>query len=257
MNKAVLEAGALSGVSRLAFLGVTGVSDATPRMKDAHDRHDFFRVGDAVLTIDPLSSSGVQAAVQSAIDTALAIHTLRVDTRATKLAEDFLKLRLERRRAHHGTWAAAFYREGAKRFPNVFWTKRAETAANERAEVSAEATAPLPPPDQPIALDSAVRIVQEPCAIGDLIELRRVIAHPNLADPVAFVEGIEVSKLLGRVASGSKAESVARDWSGRVGGEAAIRILSWAWRNRLIRPWSAHLLQNRNPSDLHSNLEVV
>jgi hypothetical protein len=241
VHEAVLETGALKGASRFVLLGVTGVSDATPQLKDSHGASEFFRVGDAVLTLDPVSSSGVQAALQSAIDTALAIHTLRLDPRSTNLATTFLRHRLERRRARHATWVAAFYREGASRLSNVFWTERAGIAESDMAEPSTEVLPPLPPPDQPVALDSAVRIEQEPCAIGDLIERRRAITHPNLADPVSFVEGIEVSNLLVRVARGSKAESVVRDWSAYVGNESAIRIFSWAWRNRLVSPLSALL----------------
>jgi hypothetical protein len=92
----------------------------------------------------------------------------------------------------------------------------------------------LPLPDQPIALDSAVRVEPEPCAIGNLIQLRGAVNHPGLPDPVVFVEGIEISGLLARVTAGSKARSVVRDWSEQVGKDAAVRVFSWAWRNRLI-----------------------
>jgi flavin-dependent dehydrogenase len=241
VNRAVAESGALRGASRLVLLALTGVSNATPRIKNAHDGQAFFRVGDAVLTVDPLSSSGVQAALQSAVDTALAIHTLRFEPRAMTLVETFLNRRLERRRAHHAAWAAIFYREGSGRFSDVFWAERAGTAGNDIAEAGAEARAPLPPPFQLVALDSAVQIAPEPCAIGDLIELREAVNHPSLADPVVFVEGIEISNLLARVAPASKARSVVRDWSGYVGRDSAVRIFSWAWRNRLISPLRAAL----------------
>jgi flavin-dependent dehydrogenase len=241
VNRAVVEAGALIGASRLVLLELTGVSDATPQMKDAYDGRGFFRVGDAVLAVDPLSSSGVQTALQSASDTALAIHTLRHDPKATTLAATFLNSRLERRRARHAAWAAAFYREGATRFPDVFWTERAGSARNDMAEANAEAPAPLPPPDQPVALDSAIRIEPEACAVGDLIELRGAVNHPSLAEPVVFVAGIEISHLLAQVAPGSKARSLVRDWSRHVGEDSAVRIFSWAWRNRLIFPSSARL----------------
>ena len=241
VNRAVLEAGILKGSSGMALLGLTGVSDATPQWKEPYEGHEFFRVGDAVLTVDPLSTSGVQSALQSAIDTTLAIHTLHRDRGSTKLVDTFLTRRLERRRVRHTAWAAAFYREGASRFYTAFWTERARAARYEMRGASIEALAPLPLPDQPVAVDSTVRIEPEPCVVGDLIELRRAINHPNLADPVAFVEGIEVSNLLGRVTRGSKAESVVRDWRACVGSDSAIRIFSWAWRNRLISPLSARL----------------
>ena len=95
-----------------------------------------------------------------------------------------------------------------------------------------------------VALDSTVRIESESCIVGNLIELRRAISHPNLAEPVAFMEGIEVSNLLGRVVRGSKAESVIRDWSACVGNDSAIWIFSWAWRNRLVLPLSTRLSQS-------------
>jgi len=166
---------------------------------------------------------------------------LRHDPKATTLAATFLNSRLERRRARHAAWAAAFYREGATRFPNVFWTERAGSARNDMAEANAEAPAPLPPPDQPVALDSAIRIEPEACAVGDLIELRGAVNHPSLAEPVVFVAGIEISHLLAQVAPGSKARSLVRDWSRHVGEDSAVRIFSWAWRNRLIFPSSARL----------------
>jgi flavin-dependent dehydrogenase len=234
VSRAVCESAVLDGAADLTLEGVSGVSDATPYVGTCYDKRGLFRLGDAALALDPLSSSGVQAALQSAIDVALAIHTLHLDPGASELTETFLSRRLERRLKRHATWTASFYREAARRFPHPFWLERAATGGD--AETKTTLPASLPPPDQPVALDPAVRMAPEACAVGDSIAWRMAVDHPTLTEPVAFLNGIELSGLLTCIAPGSSATRVVEDWSPRVGQEMAIAIFSWAWRTGLIRP---------------------
>lgn len=234
VRRAVFESAIVEEASRLAFESVQGVSDATPHVGSSFDGRSLFRVGDAALALDPLSSSGVQAALQSAIDTALAIHTLRLDPGASELTDAFLSRRLERRRARHAAWTGALYQEGARRFPHLFWLERSASAANAEAKVRSTAPAPLPAPEQPVALDRDVRMEPEACAVGDCIAWRPAIVHPMLMEPVAFLNGIEVSGLFSLIVPGAPAVCVVQDWSARIGQDAAIRIFSWAWQTGLI-----------------------
>jgi flavin-dependent dehydrogenase len=233
VRAAIAQSGLIEGASHSPALQISGASDATPHVSVACEGCSFFRVGDAALALDPLSSSGVQTALQSAVDTGLAIHTLRFDPDAAALAEAFVSRRLERRRVRHASWAAAFYREAAARFPSSFWAERAREAAPPNP---APEPALLPVPDVPVTLDPLVEIAPEPCAVGDVIAWRPAVHHPGLTEPVTFVEGIELSGLLSQLRSGSPAHAVLQAWRGDVGERVAIRIFSWAWRNRLIMP---------------------
>ncbi len=70
----------LMDAANLRITGSITAHDATSSCADTTGAElSLFRVGDAAVALDPLSSSGVQSAVQSAIDAALAIHTFSQD----------------------------------------------------------------------------------------------------------------------------------------------------------------------------------
>lgn len=120
--------GILEGAARADLAGDVAASNATPHIAFAQERLSLFRIGDAALALDPISGSGIQAALQSAVDATLAIHTLTEDPAAGGMAKRFLERRLERRAARHIAWTAAFYGQAAKVFATPFWTARAGAA---------------------------------------------------------------------------------------------------------------------------------
>jgi flavin-dependent dehydrogenase len=233
----VRASGVLEGAADATPAGPVTATDATPYVDRGLVREGYFRIGDAALAIDPLSSAGIQAALQSATAAAVAIHTLLHDPGTAGLCEAFLERGLDRRHARHAAWTATFYAEAAARFPDPFWSMRA--AAGVTIPPPSPARAPLPVPDQPLSLDRNVRFGLEPCVVGDKIAWHRAVIHPALAEPAAFRDGIDLTALLERIRPGMAAQSVIRDWAARSALGPAMSTLSWAWRRGIIGPAEA------------------
>jgi flavin-dependent dehydrogenase len=99
-------AAALTSRSALGSLRVRDASiSVAPPVIDEH----FIRIGDASATVDPLSSTGVQRAIQSAISGSVAAHTILTRPRATAAALREYRLAQRRSARHHAAAAAAFY----------------------------------------------------------------------------------------------------------------------------------------------------
>jgi hypothetical protein len=218
----------LKGAKNLRMMDNVTAQDATPSYgKAADEMLRLFRVGDAALALDPLSSSGVQSALQSAVDAALAIHTLSQDPSADVLVTDFLARRSARRAARHTAYTSGFYGAAAEVFATPFWTARAGHA-------------PSPPPvvapawDQRIAINAEVRLRTEPCPVEDRLALRRVVCPPGVAEPVAIVDGVEIAPLFELISSDATTGGVIRDWSATIGELRALRLFNWAWRAGLL-----------------------
>jgi hypothetical protein len=225
----VAESGILQGAARAELVGDVAASNATPHVARAHEHLSLFRIGDAALALDPISSSGIQSALQSAVDAALAIQTLDEDPGASAMVKRFLEQRLERRAGRHAAWTAAFYGEAARAFGTPFWTARAG---------SQPSSEPLPPPapDEPIGLGAGVRLGEEPCPVGNRIAMRLVVIPPSPSEPIAIVDGVEIAPLFALLTPSATAVDLLRAWSLRIGQDHAFRLFEWAWRTHLLRP---------------------
>jgi flavin-dependent dehydrogenase len=210
------------------MVGNVAASDSTPSFAPPREAGRWLRIGDAALAFDPVSSSGVQAALQSAIDAALAIRTWD-EGAGEETAAAFLDRRSRRRRARHTAWTASLYAEAAEVFPTPFWTSRAR-AAPSLVQPAAYG------PDQPVALAADVRLQAEPCPVGERIAWRRVVAPPGDCEPIAFVDGVEIAPLFDVVSSGATPGAIVREWSAMIGETRALRIFNWARRGGLLAP---------------------
>src|SRR5262249_3022608 len=156
---------------------------------------DFIKIGDAGLAVDPISSAGVQVAIQSAVAAGACVHTLRRDPGAIGLVAGFLRGELARRNRRHGPRPARLYGGASERFDSKFGRDRGTPQdANTWDYVN---RSPLPMPTLKLRLAPSVRIVEVPCMVHNVIERRRVAICPSLAEPVAFLDGIDLPALLG------------------------------------------------------------
>jgi len=218
----------LKGARDLRMMDKVTGHDATPTGSEVADQTlRLFRVGDAALTLDPLSSSGVQCALQSAVDCALAIHTLSQNQSTVALVTEFLNRRSSRRAARHTAYAADFYDMANKAFPTLFWLARASPAPSPPRVV-------VPNWDCRIVLGAEAQVRTEPCPVGDRIVARRVVCPPGSAEPVAIVDGVEVAPLFDLIPPDATPGIVVRVWSAIVGEPLALRLFSWAWRAGLL-----------------------
>lgn len=207
--------------------------DATPYLDEESVTASSIRIGEAALAIDPLSSSGVQKAIQSALAGAVVANTLLRQPESSEIAQRFHRANLTDASQRHSRWAASLYASVAAQRKGAFWSDRASRPESQNA--------PLPSPDvaasaitSRVALSREVAFVEMPCIEGDLIQTRLALKHPNLERPLAYLGGREVAPLLRRVPSGLTPVQLAEYWSDQVPLQTGIAIAGWLVKHGLL-----------------------
>ena len=189
------ESGVLPGMDALTLGGEPYACDATPYVTE-QETPRALRVGDADLTLDPLSSSGVQAAIQSSLAIGPIVNTLLTPAADRDAAMEFWQTRRIKRMAQHRDWSRRLYSEALCAFRTAFWADRSETEP--RSEPAAKVSAPAPAPDQFIRLSEHTRFTSAPCLTDGLVGRMECVSHTNLAEPVAFLDTIHALQNCGR-----------------------------------------------------------
>jgi flavin-dependent dehydrogenase len=209
------------------------VSDATPYVDENCVTSSSIKVGDAALAIDPLSSSGVQKALQNALAGAVVVNTLLRTPDASAAAIRFFRESVNTASESHCRWAATNYQEVAQRDAGSFWQKRAVGAvpslppAQSSASLSGQHNSQPIVNLSPVNLSPQVEFVDLPCIEGEFVMVKTALRHPSLDGPVAFVSGWEMAPLLKQLGSGLTAAQVARSWSNRIPLQAGLALVSW------------------------------
>jgi flavin-dependent dehydrogenase len=212
--------------------------DATPYVDTASIGLDFVKVGEAGFALDPLSSTGVEKAMQTALTGSVAAHTILARPHDADLAIAFWRERQREAVDRHAAWAAEHYRELTRFADRPFWRKRAMPAAllDAQGEPSAERGPARRPPgisdpaellNCSIALSAEAELVDTPCITGDFIESRRALRHPGLERPVAFIGGVEIAPLLEEVQRGRTLLDIVRRWSPSLPMRQGLEVAAW------------------------------
>jgi hypothetical protein len=208
---------------------------------DATSRHildpvgaSSLHVGEAALSVDPLSSQGIQAALVAALQAAVVLNTWLRRPSGAAAADVFYRERHAEMVQTSRTNSARIYAEAAHRFATPFWSERSAVEREPASHSAGRPSDPLPDPSTPVRLALGVQL--EPAAVvrHDLAEFASAIVPAGRGRPVAFVGDVPVGELAGLVAAGTPAVEVVRAWAGRVGEPAALRTLSWMWQAGLI-----------------------
>ncbi|MGH8965511.1 MAG: NAD(P)/FAD-dependent oxidoreductase, partial [Actinomycetes bacterium] len=189
------------------------------------------RVGEAAFAIDPLSSSGVQTAIQTGLAAAAAVHSVLAPDGDTHAALTYYTDHQRYSVQRHAATAAARYAEHRLHADAAFWRRRSA------------GTAPVPSPriaaladllPLRVRLAPGAAVLDTPCLIGDRIELRRALTHPALDRPVAFLGGSELAPLLDQLpAAPSLAAAIGR-WDRSLPSGRALEIAAWLRRRGLL-----------------------
>jgi flavin-dependent dehydrogenase len=230
----VSNCGLLTDAERAEPNDLVEACDASPYINWNAVGADFIKIGEAGVAIDPISSAGVQVAIQSAVGAAACVHSLRRDPGAVRLVAEFWRDELARRSKRHGLWSARFYGEAVERFDTNFWRDR--STSQEKGTLDIVNRQPLPTATVGLRLAPALRIVEVPSIVDDVIEQRRVAICPSLAEPIAFLDGADLPTLLERILPGMTAAEVLTAWASLLHPLQATGILSWIWRRGLIEP---------------------
>jgi flavin-dependent dehydrogenase len=234
---------ALLGRCRLfresGFGGLDGpvkACDASSHYAEVAATSDFVKVGDANLSVDPLSSQGVQLAIASGIQAAIVINTLAKYPENSEAAILFYQDRQKERVQQFAAKTAAFYEERAAVCDQPFWQQRAIFAGNATPPIFAWERLDC---NCLIRLSDMAKIEKTPAIQGEFIASMPALRHRNLGRPVTYVGNVEIVPLLRRIQFGRTAQSVVQSWSERASVEDSWKILQWLWDRKIIVPMSS------------------
>lgn len=221
------DASLASQVERATLDAPARVVDATPYLDEEPVSATRLRVGDAAMALDPLSSSGVQKAIQTALAGAIVVNTLLTRPEDSQLATRFYTDHLESASARHQAWTAGHYAAAAPRFDSAFWRVRGAGTTEPNASMLVGGTGPAAPDDATLTLSPLARWVEVPCLGERFVELRRALEHPGIEGPTAFVGGIALDGLFDGLPPVFTAVALADRWSTRVPRDRGLAIARW------------------------------
>jgi len=206
------------------------VMEATARLGQNLAEPDRVSVGDAAVAAEPLSSQGIKGAIVSALQGAAVVHTA-----LTRPEDASLALAFHRRSRFAAARAAkrhagSFHAEVLNRFETPFWRRRAAFDATPLA--SPEATRAIVA--GALRLSPQARLEDGPVLDGVLIRRRRVIDHPDLEAPIAYLGPVELAPLLEAASFPAAPDRLVRVWSERLGPANANAVLTWLRARRLL-----------------------
>lgn len=224
----------LADVSGARLVSAVSVCDAGSYADPLPVAEDAIKLGEAAFAIDPLSSSGVDTALQTAMAGAVTVHTLLSahGDRAAALA--FYRDNQQRAVDRHATWAANHYHEHHTHRDRPFWQRRSRPPAPIPARRTADDLAELLP--RRVRLTARASMVDTPCVVGDRVETRRALSHPDLPRPAVYVGGVELAPLLDFLAAPEQGclADVVREWSRHLPTERARAVADWLHRQGLL-----------------------
>ena len=210
-----------------------GACDATSsHAADVVGPHHI-RVGDACMSVDPLSSQGVHLALQSGIQSAVIVNTILRRPAVAELARGFYRARIGERVALFSRRMRDEYARVAARSQHPFWQERATGSLPGINSVAKLRADPLPnDPSLRVRVATEAAMSSGPVIVGDFVEQRGTVQHPDLGLPVAFLAGAHLPTLLQDLplAIGD----LPKYWGERVGEPKAWEIARWLWQRRIL-----------------------
>ncbi|MFI8432917.1 NAD(P)/FAD-dependent oxidoreductase [Streptomyces sp. NPDC079020] len=103
----------------------TFACDATSSIAEGTVGRDWIKIGEAALTLDPLSAQGVQTAMTTAMQGSMAAHSILRRPGTAAAAASFYQAHLRRLARHHDGLAAEHYRRQYQVQDRQFWIPRA------------------------------------------------------------------------------------------------------------------------------------
>lgn len=224
----------LRDVEDATLLGPVRATDATPYLYEDCVGARHVRLGDAALALDPLSSSGVQKAVQTALSASIVANTLLRRPQAGDPARRYYQDNLAEASARHRGWAQGHY--AAARRQDAFWTARAAPTHEPPAAVAVAVAGPLLPDHLPLRLSATCRWDALPCLGAEYVESKPALRHPGVDGPVAYLGGHELAPLLTAVRPGMTSHQLAGAWSPALPYGTGLSIARWLAARGVLEP---------------------
>lgn len=216
-----------------AHAGPVHACDATTYAVATAIDETAVRVGEAAFAIDPLSSSGVQVAIQTGSAAASVVHSVLARGGDTAAAMEYYADLVRHAAERHAATAASLYAEHRRHAHEPFWVRRAAGAA------------PVQPPGAPahglaellalrVRLPDDASLRRTPALVGDGVEWRLALAHPALDRPVAFLGGSELAPLIDVLHRSPTLAEAIRRWDAVLPRGRATAIAGWLHARGLL-----------------------
>jgi flavin-dependent dehydrogenase len=225
-----------------ALSGPVRIADATPYLDSDSIGPRSIKVGEAAMALDPLSSSGVQKAINTALTGAVVVNTLLRCPERADAASKLYTTRLADASDRHRRWTAQYY--AAVATPGAFYHARAAGAAAGPEPVTAAGT-PIRnlPAHIRVALSPETKFIDEPCIVGDLVAMKRALHHPGLDRPVAFLHGWEIATLLRSLHPAIRLDSLIAEWN--IPAPSRQAIATWLLEHRILEAYPTNIETRR------------
>jgi 2-polyprenyl-6-methoxyphenol hydroxylase-like FAD-dependent oxidoreductase len=190
-------------------------ADATPYVCEPPIDDRSAAVGEAAFAIDPISSSGVQAALGSGIVAAIAINTILNRNENRQAAIDFYAAHVARASAQHRKWATETYDW------HDLHDGRQEPASLPQVEDDMLLSANL---------DAQVIV---PTIRDCFVELAPAIRTVSGND-VAYLGTTQLPPIVASILPRTPARRIVEEWSNTMGRDRAVAVLSWLVQQRAL-----------------------
>ncbi len=204
----------------------TMVCDATTYTDDDAIAPGLIKIGEALFSVDPLSSQGVQTALGTALHAAAVVNTVLRHPEDQALARQFYCERQRESVAFHSSAAAHLYAQVAVQQESVFWKRR---AGNEQ-ESSPNTVKPKPCAlcgDIAIRLSAEAQLCSTACMEEDFIVRRQAVIHPDLLRPAVFLGNIRLGPLVEHLRIVRTVDEILGAWSRYMTLEEGMGVLHW------------------------------
>ncbi len=214
--------------AKVSLVGDVGVCDATPRIDENPVTESSIKIGDRALSLDPLSSQGLQWAIRSGVQASAVINTILRGGDKLAAIEFYRNMHYHSARLHCRLTGEVYASQSL--YKSQFWDRRAgasssPTAMSSDFVLSAETR---------LRLSAEARVMSLPVINGDMISRRTALSHPRLDQPVAWLDDIELGPALAILGAERSAAEILSVWSRRMLPDNAARVLNWLTRRGIL-----------------------
>jgi flavin-dependent dehydrogenase len=209
--------------------------DATSHHAEDPTGDRYIRLGDSCFSVDPLSSQGVHLALQSGLQGAIVVNTILRKPENTEAAYRFFRMRIAERIGRHTRRTKQEYARVSAMCSHAFWHERAGDASE------VETYRPHPPlesspraPSDQVAVSPYLTLDEAPVIDGIFVEVRHVVRHPDIDGAIAYVEGVDLARLLSALPPKLAYCDIPKIWRGHIPSATGKRIASWLWSRRIL-----------------------
>lgn len=171
--------------------------------------HDWLRVGDAAMAVDPLSGNGIFQSLSSALQAPVVINTLLRQPGRAALARQFHQARIEQLFLRFARTGRDFYAQELSRADHPFWARR-------RGWPDAQ-------PMHAQAQWQAVQVVRRPVLRDGLVDEADVVVTLDQPLGIWHLQGVELAPLVRGLQAGEALTAVL----GRVPVEQQGMVRRW------------------------------